>query len=244
HSTTDFKGWNITKSSYGEQNRQITLSPTNATATALQITYPALSRNPAGHIIGGTGFYASPMDLSRAKAVTLSYWVYFPMSFDFVLGGKLPGLYGGATSCSGLKAAYRCFSTRFMFRKGGLGEFYPHVEPGIQNRQMACEVGPKSICPDDITKDVSIGRGAWVFPRGRWFNLQQRIIMNSWDPVTGAPLRDGRATVWAEGRQVIDVKQMVWAIDPGVKFEGIQFETFFGGHTNKWCTPRDQMMYF
>jgi hypothetical protein len=64
--------------------------------------------------VGGTGFYADPVDLTQASTVTLSYKVFFPADFDFVMGGKLPGLFGGRPGCSGGDAGTDCFSTRFM----------------------------------------------------------------------------------------------------------------------------------
>ena len=76
--------------------------------------YPKGSFKPSASPVGGTGFYATPIDLSNAKVVTLKYKVFFPSGFNFVKGGKLPGLYGGHTSCSGGKSAAECFSTRFM----------------------------------------------------------------------------------------------------------------------------------
>ena len=56
------------------------------------------------------------VDLSAARNVSLSYSVFFPADFDFVLGGKLPGLNGGHGGCSGGKSADSCFSTRLMVR--------------------------------------------------------------------------------------------------------------------------------
>ncbi|KAF8823747.1 hypothetical protein HHX47_DHR9000532 [Lentinula edodes] len=41
-----------------------------------------------------------------------------------LMGGKLPGLYGGRQGCSGGDAAVDCFSTRPMWRKDGQGELY------------------------------------------------------------------------------------------------------------------------
>lgn len=38
------------------------------------------------------------------------------------MGGKLPGLYGGKKGCSGGDTAEDCFSSRLMFRTGGMGE--------------------------------------------------------------------------------------------------------------------------
>ena len=69
-------------------------------------------------------FYASPLPVSGARNVSLSYNVFFPVDFDWVLAGKLPGLYGGHTACSGGDEALDCFSTRLMWREGGVGELY------------------------------------------------------------------------------------------------------------------------
>ena len=73
--------------------------------------------------------YAKPLDISKANNVTLDYKVFFPDDFDWVKGGKLPGLYGGHTRCSGGNPALDCFSTRLMWRAGGAGELYL-VRPG------------------------------------------------------------------------------------------------------------------
>jgi hypothetical protein len=52
----------------------------------------------------------------------LEYEVYFPGSFDFVMGGKLPGMHGGNLQCSGYSSVpngNNCFSTRLMWRENG-----------------------------------------------------------------------------------------------------------------------------
>ena len=90
----------------------------------LQLEFPAGSVDPAREPKGGAEFYATPLDISGAHNVTLEYSVFFPADFDWVLAGKLPGLYGGHTGCSGGNAALDCFSTRLMWRKKGAGELY------------------------------------------------------------------------------------------------------------------------
>lgn len=96
---------------------------TNASAM-LQLFYPKDSVNPARRPQGGSEFYAKPLDISEANDVTLEYKVFFPGDFDWVKGGKLPGLYGGHARCSGGDPALDCFSTRLMWRAGGAGELY------------------------------------------------------------------------------------------------------------------------
>jgi hypothetical protein len=76
--------------------------------TVIKVSYPKSSYSPSHKPKGGADFYSTPLLLedhpilpdkslllSRANNITLSYSVYFPEAFDFVKGGKLPGLYGG-----------------------------------------------------------------------------------------------------------------------------------------------------
>lgn len=92
--------------------------------TLIRIFYPQGSINPGSDPQGGADFYSSPLDFSHARNVTLEYSVFFPLEFEWALAGKLPGLYGGHTGCSGGNDARSCFSTRLMWRQGGKGELY------------------------------------------------------------------------------------------------------------------------
>lgn len=58
--------------------------------------------------------------------LTLKYDIKMKENYEFVKGGKLPGLFGGATSCSGgaNAADLGCFSTRLMWRRDGDAELY------------------------------------------------------------------------------------------------------------------------
>jgi len=77
----------------------------NESVNSLQILYPKGSNAPRNDPQGGTEFYAHPLDLLTARNVSMEYSVYFPSDFDFVKGGKLPGLYGGHKGCSGGNSA-------------------------------------------------------------------------------------------------------------------------------------------
>jgi hypothetical protein len=92
--------------------------------TVMQIFYPEDSVNPSSTPLGGSQIYFSPFDFSYATSVTLNYSVFFPDDFNWVKGGKLPGLYGGHQTCSGGDLAELCFSTRMMWRSNGAGELY------------------------------------------------------------------------------------------------------------------------
>ncbi|GAA6060927.1 hypothetical protein JCM10212_003835 [Sporobolomyces blumeae] len=145
---------------------------------AMQVLFPKGSINPANKNAptGGVGLYMSPLDLSKATNVTLEYSVFFPSDFDFVKGGKLPGLYGGHKGCSGGQESEDCFSTRLMFRTGGKGELYLYVPKNVQPEAL-CNTPPLSYC--DSKYGLSIGRGSWTFERGAWSNIRQEIRLNT-----------------------------------------------------------------
>lgn len=89
----------------------------------LQVTYPEGGFGSSG---SGAQFYSlwnSTGDPFRT--VLLTYEVAFDSTFDWVQGGKLPGVRGGpdADGCDGGSASDgTCFSTRIMWRKSGDGE--------------------------------------------------------------------------------------------------------------------------
>ena len=62
---------------------------------SMKAHYPAGSYTFTHDPQGGFSFYApgpANVDLTTAKEATFGYSVYFPSGFDFVKGGKLPGL--------------------------------------------------------------------------------------------------------------------------------------------------------
>lgn len=153
---TDLSSFGITSFAYGADNMAIVdglLSQSNTTTApmaeavgngaapvdmgnltaSLRLFYPAGSINPESEPQGGADFYATPLDISKANNVTLEYSVFFPTDFDWVLAGKLPGIYGGHRTCSGGDDAKMCFSTRLMWRENGAGELYL-----VSSRSLSC----------------------------------------------------------------------------------------------------------
>jgi hypothetical protein len=129
-----FYDWGLyPNNTFGLENGALKPDPVLNIVDSLEVKYPAGSRNPGclTCVIGGLGVYALPLNITDAKSISFTYWVFFPKGFNFVKGGKLPGIYGGRgnfpskreflVSCSGGNAALDCFSSRFMFRTKGLG---------------------------------------------------------------------------------------------------------------------------
>ncbi|KAJ8331052.1 hypothetical protein O5D80_001061 [Batrachochytrium dendrobatidis] len=249
HPCQEYSGLNLVEIAYGidRGNLDIVRDPTGYDASVWRVLYPGSSYRPKAidAPIGGAGFYSAPIDLSNAKSVTYQYDVLFPVGFDFVKGGKLPGLFGGHPECSGGAKALDCFSTRLMFRAYGDGELYLYSDKNAQDPRLCINqtipLVPGTVCDDKY--GTSIGRGAWRFPLGEWTSVQQTITLNTIDSHTLLPNRNGLAVIRVNGDTVIDTGNIVYQTS-NIGFAGIDFETFFGGSTNDWATPRDQVTYF
>ncbi|VDB84555.1 unnamed protein product [Peniophora sp. CBMAI 1063] len=200
---TNFDSFSVTHYAGGQSNMEIVTAAASPTASArsvarrspedsvstsaantnqsqdlsiLRVLYPEGSINPANRPQGGAQFYANPLDITEARSVTLEYDVYFPADFEFVLGGKLPGLFGGKESCSGGDAALDCFSTRLMWREEGAGELYLYAPKDKQTKEL-CSLPPESVC--ESSYGLSIARGSFNWTRGGWTHVAQTVVLNT-----------------------------------------------------------------
>ncbi|OSD02122.1 polysaccharide lyase family 14 protein [Trametes coccinea BRFM310] len=211
---------------------------------SLKAFYPKGSYTFTHSILGGLSFYAtgpSSVSLDNAKEATLSYSVYFEDGFDFNMGGKLPGFFGGdsfqtAVSCSGGRRDDGCFSTRFMWRTDGAGELYTYLPPDFPGNQNVCNVAPFSTCND--VYGASVGRGSFKFQPGTRTTIGQRVRLND------AGQSNGELELFVEGQSVFTVKGLVFRDSDAGRIRGIQMQTFFGGSEAQWASPKDQSTYF
>ncbi|EJD35383.1 hypothetical protein AURDEDRAFT_130652 [Auricularia subglabra TFB-10046 SS5] len=211
---------------------------------AYQATYPKGSYKPSGDIVGGFGFYfsgPSGFSFENADEILFSYSVYFPADFPWVMGGKLPGPFGGANQdiaegCSGGRQDGRnkCFSLRLMWRADGDGEIYAYLPELPENDSPMNLTGSVK----DPTYGLSIARGTFKFAAGQWTVVAQRVRMNQ----LGA--KDGELELWVNGESVIHATGLSIRVDNATTFRGIHAQTFFGGSTAQWATPIDAHAWF
>lgn len=167
----------------------------------------------------GTGFKA-PVLQPGADAATLRYRVRFPADFDFVRGGKLPGLYGGRGNSGGAIPSGRDgFSLRLMWRSHGAAEVYAYL-------------------PTSQGHGSSLLRGELRFTPGRWHEVQQTAVLNRPGDNDGRlELRlDGQLAGVATGLRLRDV--------PELRIDGVFFEVFFGGNDDTWAARADTHVDF
>jgi hypothetical protein len=204
---------------WGWQNATIVVDPAQQFSQILRVRYPSGSASPAvardtGAPLGGLQFYAD-LGLPPQESLRLSYNLRFSQDFDFVKGGKLPGLFGGAGASGGnIPDGTNGFSTRFMWRSQGKGEVYAYL-------------------PTSQEYGTSIGRGKWRFTPGVWQRLEQQVDLNQ------VGKKNGRIRVWLDSKLVLDKGNLTFRTTESLKIEGIFFSTFFGGSDRSWATPKD-----
>src|ERR1700736_772997 len=210
--------------SFGLDRGIVVPATEGAPGPVLRVTYPAGSaRNRAaaedGADNGGAQAYLRLPNGSVDQA-RLRYYVRFQPGFDFVKGGKLPGLYGGTVTSGGhIPNGTNGFSTRYMWLTGGAGEVYAYL-------------------PSSVDHGTSLGRGSWQFTPGQWTPIEQEVRLNS------PGQADGSVTVWVNGTQVFQQSGMVYRTTRSLKIDGLFFSTFFGGGDSSWASPSDQYAEF
>ncbi|GAA5895928.1 hypothetical protein JCM8208_005127 [Rhodotorula glutinis] len=196
----------------------------------LAVDYPPASRSGDQFEMRVLGTKHEP-----AQTALLKYEVAFDPTFDFVKGGKLPGLSGtssssghGRTLCVGGRHLDSCVSARLMWRPQGLGEVYAYVptdagfcEEGERRGDVAC----------DVSWGTSLSRGSFRFERARWHTITQLVSLN--DP----PLANGLLHLYLDDHLVLSHSDILWRTSPNVTFDAVLFSTFFGGGDDSYNSP-------
>jgi hypothetical protein len=186
---------------------------------SLHILYPKGSVGPGQ---GGAQFLVA---LPGAHdELSCSYRVRFASGFDFVRGGKLPGLVGGSHPTGG-HPADDGFSARSMWRAGGAAVqyvYYPHQAStyGIDLPYLSPSGAPARFQP------------------GTWHRVEHHIVMNTPGQANGV------LQAWLDGALVLDQHDRVWRLDDRVHIDAFYFSTFFGGNDPSWGAARDEAVDF
>jgi hypothetical protein len=215
--------WGVFSYHWGQENIAFSRRdklPGNVMRVALRAgSFDPHGSKLAGRAIGGTGFQARVLSVPLDCAF-LSYRLRFASNFDFVRGGKLPGLFGGIGNSGGrIPTGTDGFSTRYMWGAQGRGQVYAYL-------------------PTSVNYGTAIGQGAFRFLPGQWHLLEQQVVLN--DPGKN----NGVIRVWFEGKLVVEARSLRFRDVPTLKIDGIFFDLFFGGSDPSWATPKDTYVEF
>jgi hypothetical protein len=163
---------------------------------------------------GGAGWR---MPFGRHETAELGYTLRFSSDFDFVKGGKLPGLCGGPENVSGGRPAdgRNGFSARLMWRRDGRGEAY------VYHKNQKGDYGDSFAFPDDFR-----------FPTAAPVKVRLSVTMNT------PGERDGTLRVWIDDRMMVERTDMEWRSAGTFGVDGLYFETFHGGGDKSWAPTR------
>ena len=189
----------------------------------LRIRYPALTR---GLDAGGVQWRTR---LPKHDELYVSFWVKFGADFDFVRGGKIPGLAGGTANTGGgtnpnaKPKGNDGWSARMMWRpKGSAVQYMYHPDQ-----------------PNPAGEDFEWAiNGQRYFTPGKWHTVETRIKMNT------PGKRDGIVQSWFDGALALDRRDVRFRDVDTFAIDQFLFCTIFGGSDDTWATTKEEFSYF
>jgi hypothetical protein len=161
----------------------------------------------------------------------LRYYVKFEEDFDFVKGGKLPGLMGGGDSWSRSGGhqpdGTNGWTLRFMWRTGGRIVVYAYL-PKSENGKYGGETWGQDLDCDFVAEP------------GKWICIEQYVNV-------GTPNKDnGKLIVWINGEEKLKlIDTRCWNVKNNYgRIGGIYFSTFYGGNTKDWAPAKTCYIQF
>lgn len=154
------------------------------------------------------------MSVPKFDHYILSYDLYLESGFEYVLGGKLPGL-GSENPTSGCNAAASdSWSSRLMWQPKGFIKNYFYS----QDRSTACGEGALSSTP--------------ALPTGQWHHIEMNVKLNSEeDPFGGYIITKVNNEIVSDNRNL----RLRKTYTDSSLIDNIFFSTFFGGNTEDWA---------
>lgn len=171
----------------------------------------------------------------------LSYRIKFKSGFDFVRGGKLPGLAGGSSPSGSSPAdGFNGWTGRLMWRtdfEGTSGS----PEQLVSNAISYAKYTDSGFAGDGEQEDKLYWFGAdddlKPINSGQWYQITQRVKLNQ------PGVADGILQIWLDGELVHDQTDVLFRLTPDLKIDQMYFSTFFGGGSS-WKTSKDETVYF
>ena len=186
---------------------------------SLRVLYPEGSVGP------GEGGAQWRLELGDSyDELYLSYRLKFASGYDFVRGGKLPGLAGGAANTGGdTPDGSDGWSARMMWRVDGAAVQYVYHpdQPGTYGEDFDWELG-----------------GARSFVPGQWHRVEHHVVMNT------PAANDGLIEGWFDGVPALYRDGLRFRDVDTFAIELLYFSTFFGGSDATWAASKDEYVYY
>jgi hypothetical protein len=153
-----------------------------------------------------------------------SFRIKFADDFDFVRGGKVPGMAGGAANAGGnVPDGTDGFGGIMMWRPDGMIVQYVYHpdQPGQWGEDFDWNIG-----------------GQRYFEPGTWHHIENRIVINT------PGEHDGIIQGWLDGELALDVRDFRFRDVTDFAVDLFFFQTHFGGGDPSWEPQKDEFIYF
>jgi nitrous oxidase accessory protein NosD len=206
------------------------------TGSALATSYPA-----GVHGTRETGAQW-PYEFGESyEEATLSYRVRFGPGFDFVRGGKLPGLAGGTAPTGSTQATgFNGWAGRLMWRtnfNGVSGQPQQLTSGGITYAKHTDSGFSGDGRQEDRNFFFNPDGSQTEFVSNQWYQITQRIVMNTPGEFNGIQ------QIWIDGVLVINEQDIRYRLDDSFAIDQLYFSTFYGGNRD-WRTSKDEEAFF
>ena len=183
-----------------------------------QVLRVAFPKDAVGPEEGGVQFVRP---IAPATEYYLSYDLYFEDGFDFVKGGKLPGLTSGGSKYTGgvHPGNGEGWSARYMWIGGGKAVAYLYH---VDMKEKYGDAVPLSI----------------TFQTGKWYTITQHIKLNSGDEANAV------LEVWVNGEKVGTKENFRLRKGNQGLIDTFYFSTFHGGASPDWAPANDSFIRF
>lgn len=160
-----------------------------------------------------------------AEQASLSYKVFVPADFDFVKGGKLPGLAGGFANSGGdIPNGMDGWSVRFMFKeKGTLCAYLYHAG-------MKTDFGEHEF--------LRWNSQPALLECGTWNTIELKIKMNAPDQ------SNGKVRCSLNQKEGLVLKNICFRKTENLKIDQLLFSCFMGGDDPSYAPLSDQVLLF
>ena len=200
-------------------------------SNVLRLKYPAGCLGPNDSPLACAGQIRQPLP-QTSDTMWVAYDLMFESGFDFIKGGKLPGLCGGKCYTGGNRPSVGDgWSARVMWRTGGAAVQYLYF------------VDQAATYGDDAKWDLGGTVAQKTFVPGKWHRLVTQVVLNSVS-TEGAGDKNGKIRSWFDGSPALSLDTLRLRDYAAQTIDAFYLSTFFGGSDSTWSPLVDSYVRF
>ncbi len=197
----------------GGGSRQSTLDILSESGSHNKFMRGYFPKGQSGPYTSGWSWY-TPVS-GTITELYFSYDIRFKPGFQWILGGKIPGLFGGTVNSGTYIKPTDGFSVRPMWLYGKLVFYvYHHDMKSIYGDTYTCE--------------------NFSFVTGTWYNITMRVVLNS----VGS--NNGILEGFVNGKLVLQKHNFKFRTSSSITIDNLYMCSFYGGSGSEYNATRDE----